>query len=81
MEPTNICVNTFDTALPGISNHKIESIIKQNFNFTKSNMKREMFFKRIQFKNTSRFGAYGKINSEYPWENAKTNLKGIPDEI
>ena len=44
-------------------------------------MKREMFFKRIHFKNTSRFGAYGKINSEYPWENAKTNLKGIPDEI
>ena len=57
-------INTFNTnKLP---NEKILEIIKENFNFSPSNMIKELNLKNIKYQDTTNYSHFGKDN--LPWE-------------
>lgn len=65
-EPTSINVNTFGTGK--ISDQKLISVIKENFDLRPSGIIKELNLRRPIYKATSSYGHFGRDDLKLPWE-------------
>ena len=70
-EPISIYIETFGTHK--VERTQIEQYVKDNFNFTPSNIIKELDLNRPIYKDTACFGHFGR--SEFPWEQIKQTVK------
>lgn len=66
-EPVSICVDTFGTGR--LSDGEIETLIKSVFNLTPSGIIETLDLKRPIYRNTARFGHFGRDDLSLSWEN------------
>ena len=67
-DPLSVEINTFGTNK--ISEEEIKKIVMKNFNFSVSNMIKELDLLKPIYKNTACYGHFGR--NEFPWEKVKT---------
>lgn len=65
-EPTSINVNTFGTGK--VSDQKLISVIKENFDLIPSGIIKELNLRRPIYKATSSYGHFGRDDLKLPWE-------------
>ena len=65
-EPTSINVNTFGTGK--VSDQKLISVIKENFDLRPSGIIKELNLRRPIYKATSSYGHFGRDDLKLPWE-------------
>lgn len=66
VEPISVNVNTFGTAVEGITEAQILDVINANFDLSPAGIINELDMKRPIYSKTATYGHFGKLNS--PWE-------------
>lgn len=74
-EPQSLFVDSFGSARNGLKDKDLMRIIRNNFDFRPGNMIKELNLKRPIYFNSARFGAFGRKDCEFPWEQPKKDLK------
>lgn len=69
-KPLSIYINTFGTEKQPID--AIEAFVAQNFDFTVSNIIKELELLRPIYRKTSNFGHFGREDADFLWESIKT---------
>lgn len=67
-EPVSVCVNTFGTALEGITDAKIEKAVKEVFSFKPANIITQLNLLRPIYAKTTNYGHFGKNDKDITWE-------------
>ena len=67
-EPVSVCVNTFGTALKGITDAKIEKAVKEVFSFKPANIVSQLNLLRPIYSKTTNYGHFGKNDKDITWE-------------
>ncbi|MFO1513413.1 MAG: methionine adenosyltransferase [Verrucomicrobiota bacterium] len=67
-EPVSVCVNTFGTALEGITDTKIEKAVKEVFSFKPANIVTQLNLLRPIYSKTTNYGHFGKNDKDITWE-------------
>ncbi len=69
-EPLSVFINTFGTEKMPLS--ELTEIVLRNFDFTVSNIIRELDLLRPIYRKTSNFGHFGREDNDFTWEKIKT---------
>ncbi|MGH8023809.1 MAG: methionine adenosyltransferase domain-containing protein, partial [Limisphaerales bacterium] len=67
-EPVSVCVNTFGTAIDGISDAKIEEAVREVFSFKPANIIKQLNLLRPIYAKTTNYGHFGKTDPDISWE-------------
>jgi S-adenosylmethionine synthetase len=67
-EPVSVCVNTFGTAIDGITDTKIEKAVKEVFSFKPANIVTQLNLLRPIYSKTTNYGHFGKNDKDITWE-------------
>jgi len=63
-----VCVNTFGTAIDGITDAKIEKAVKEVFSFKPANIITQLNLLRPIYSKTTNYGHFGKNDKDITWE-------------
>src|SRR5436190_16456733 len=67
-EPVSVCINTFGTAIAGITDAKIERAVKEVFSFKPANIVTQLNLLRPIYSKTTNYGHFGKNDKDITWE-------------
>ena len=67
-EPVSVCVNTFGTAVDGITDAKIERAVREVFSFKPANIITQLNLLRPIYAKTTNYGHFGKSDKDLTWE-------------
>jgi S-adenosylmethionine synthetase len=67
-EPVSICINTFGTAIDGITDSEIEKAVREVFSFKPANIIKQLNLLRPIYCKTTNYGHFGKNDPEITWE-------------
>src|SRR5688572_2239276 len=67
-EPVSVCVNTFGTAINGLTDAKIEKAVKEVFSFKPANIVTQLNLLRPIYSKTTNYGHFGKNDKDITWE-------------
>jgi S-adenosylmethionine synthetase len=67
-EPVSVCINTFGTAIKGITDAKIEKAVKEVFSFKPANIIKQLNLLRPIYAKTTNYGHFGKNDKDITWE-------------
>ncbi len=69
-EPVSVCINTFGTALDGITDEQIEKAVREVFSFKPANIIKQLNLLRPIYSKTTNYGHFGKTDPDITWEKA-----------
>lgn len=69
-EPVSVCINTFGTAVDGITDTEIEKAVREVFSFKPANIIKQLNLLRPIYAKTTNYGHFGKTDSDITWEKA-----------
>jgi S-adenosylmethionine synthetase len=69
-EPVSVCVNTFGTAVDGITDTQIEKAVREVFSFKPANIVKQLNLLRPIYRKTTNYGHFGKNDPDITWEKA-----------
>src|SRR5580658_9862026 len=69
-EPVSICINTFGTAVDGITDTEIEKAVREVFSFKPANIIKQLNLLRPIYAKTTNYGHFGKTDPDITWEKA-----------
>ena len=69
-EPVSVCINTFGTALDGITDEQIEKAVREVFSFKPANIIKQLNLLRPIYLKTTNYGHFGKNDPAITWEKA-----------
>jgi S-adenosylmethionine synthetase len=69
-EPVSVCINTFGTAVDGITDEQIERAVREVFSFRPANIVKQLNLMRPIYSKTTNYGHFGKTDPEITWEKA-----------
>jgi S-adenosylmethionine synthetase len=69
-EPVSVCINTFGTAVDGITDEQIERAVREVFSFKPANIVKQLNLMRPIYSKTTNYGHFGKTDPEITWEKA-----------
>jgi S-adenosylmethionine synthetase len=67
-EPVSVCVNTFGTAVNGITDEQIEKAVREVFSFKPANIIKQLNLLRPIYRKTTNYGHFGKTDPDITWE-------------
>ena len=67
-DPVSVCVNTFGTALPGLTDERIERAVAEVFSFKPANIIKQLDLLRPIYGKTTNYGHFGKNDPDLTWE-------------
>ena len=67
-EPVSVCVNTFGTAVEGITDAAIEKAVQEVFSFKPANIITQLNLLRPIYLKTTNYGHFGKNDKDITWE-------------
>ena len=67
-EPVSVCVNTFGTAIEGITDTQIENAVREVFSFKPANIIKQLNLLRPIYRKTTNYGHFGKNDPDITWE-------------
>ena len=67
-EPVSVCINTFGTALAGITDEQIEKAVREVFSFKPANIVKQLNLLRPIYSKTTNYGHFGKNDKDLTWE-------------
>jgi len=67
-EPVSVCVNTFGTAVDGITDTQIEEAVREVFSFKPANIIKQLNLLRPIYRKTTNYGHFGKTDPDITWE-------------
>jgi S-adenosylmethionine synthetase len=67
-EPVSVCVNTFGTAIDGITDTEIENAVREVFSFKPANIIKQLNLLRPIYAKTTNYGHFGKTDPDITWE-------------
>jgi S-adenosylmethionine synthetase len=67
-EPVSVCVNTFGTAIEGITDTQIENAVREVFSFKPANIVKQLNLLRPIYRKTTNYGHFGKNDPDITWE-------------
>ena len=76
-EPVSVCINTFGTAVDGITDEQIEKAVREVFSFKPANIIKQLNLLRPIYSKTTNYGHFGKTDPDITWERAdkKSDLR------
>jgi S-adenosylmethionine synthetase len=69
-EPVSVCINTFGTAVDGITDEQIEKAVREVFSFKPANIIKQLNLLRPIYSKTTNYGHFGKTDPDITWEKA-----------
>src|SRR5579884_2307495 len=66
--PVSVCVNTFGTAVNGITDAQIEKVIQEIFSFKPADIIKQLDLLRPIYRKTTNYGHFGKNDPDITWE-------------
>jgi len=69
-EPVSVCINTFGTAVNGITDEQIEAAVREVFSFKPANIVKQLNLLRPIYGKTTNYGHFGKTDPDITWEKA-----------
>jgi S-adenosylmethionine synthetase len=69
-EPVSVCINTFGTAVNGITDTQIEKAVREVFSFKPANIVKQLNLLRPIYRKTTNYGHFGKNDPDITWEKA-----------
>ena len=69
-EPVSVCINTFGTALDGLTDEQIEKAVREVFSFKPANIIKQLNLLRPIYSKTTNYGHFGKTDPDITWEKA-----------
>jgi len=69
-EPVSVCINTFGTAVDGITDEQIEKAVREVFSFKPANIIKQLNLLRPIYRKTTNYGHFGKTDPDITWEKA-----------
>jgi len=69
-EPVSVCVNTFGTAIGGVTDTQIEKAVREVFSFKPANIVKQLNLLRPIYRKTTNYGHFGKNDPDITWEKA-----------
>src|SRR5450755_2056710 len=69
-EPVSVCINTFGTAINGITDTQIENAVREVFSFKPANIVKQLNLLRPIYRKTTNYGHFGKNDPDITWEKA-----------
>jgi S-adenosylmethionine synthetase len=69
-EPVSVCINTFGTAIAGITDEQIEKAVREVFSFKPANIIKQLNLLRPIYSKTTNYGHFGKTDPAITWEKA-----------
>ena len=67
-EPVSVCINTFGTAVDGITDTQIEKAVREVFSFKPANIIKQLNLLRPIYRKTTNYGHFGKNDPDITWE-------------
>ena len=67
-DPVSVCVNTFGTALPGLTDEQIERAVCEVFSFKPAHIIKQLDLLRPIYGKTTNYGHFGKTDPDITWE-------------
>src|SRR5215472_5030189 len=67
-EPVSVCINTFGTAINGITDTQIENAVREVFSFKPANIVKQLDLLRPIYRKTTNYGHFGKNDKDITWE-------------
>ncbi len=67
-DPVSVCVNTFGTALPGLTDEQIEKAVSEVFSFKPAHIIKQLDLLRPIYGKTTNYGHFGKNDPDLTWE-------------
>jgi len=67
-EPVSVCINTFGTAVNGITDEQIEKAVREVFSFKPANIIKQLNLLRPIYGKTTNYGHFGKTDPDITWE-------------
>jgi S-adenosylmethionine synthetase len=67
-EPVSVCINTFGTAIDGITDEQIEKAVREVFSFKPANIIKQLDLLRPIYRKTTNYGHFGKNDPDITWE-------------
>jgi S-adenosylmethionine synthetase len=67
-DPVSVCVNTFGTALPGLTDERIERAVCEVFSFKPAHIIKQLDLLRPIYGKTTNYGHFGKNDPDLTWE-------------
>lgn len=67
-EPVSLCVNTFGTAIDGVTDEMIEEAVQKVFSFKPANIIKQLDLLRPIYSKTTNYGHFGKDDPDLTWE-------------
>jgi S-adenosylmethionine synthetase len=67
-DPVSVCVNTFGTAVNGITDEQIEKAVCQVFSFKPAAIIKQLNLLRPIYAKTTNYGHFGKTDADITWE-------------
>ena len=67
-EPVSVCINTFGTAVDGITDEQIEQAVRKVFSFKPANIVKQLNLLRPIYSKTTNYGHFGKTDKDLTWE-------------
>jgi S-adenosylmethionine synthetase len=67
-DPVSVCVNTFGTALPGLTDVQLERAVWEVFSFKPASIIRQLDLLRPIYGKTTNYGHFGKNDPDLTWE-------------
>lgn len=67
-EPVSLCVNTFGTAIDGITDEMIEDAVREIFSFKPADIIKQLDLLRPIYSKTTNYGHFGKDDPDLTWE-------------
>jgi len=77
-EPVSVCINTFGTAIDGITDTQIENAVREVFSFKPANIVKQLNLLRPIYRKTTNYGHFGKNDPEITWEKADKVKESSP---
>lgn len=74
-DPLSIYVDSYGTVRDGRTDSDLVRIVENNFNFRPGNIINELQLKRPIYRQTAKYGHFGRPHSDFTWEQPKMNLK------
>ncbi len=67
-DPVSVCINTFGTAVDGITDEQIEKAVREVFSFKPANIIKQLNLLRPIYRKTTNYGHFGKNDPDITWE-------------
>jgi S-adenosylmethionine synthetase len=74
-DPLSIHVDTYGSAMDGLTDEDITRIVIKNFCFRPGHIIKELDLKRPIYQKTAKYGHFGRDDPDFTWETPKMGLK------